>query len=103
MSDELTDKVKLQIEEILERADKPGIDVEALVHRVSEILEERFPGFFAAIITEALVEQLVKHNRDIRCKHFTGPHLKCKKGKMTGDACLSCDDYEPARRFEGRK
>lgn len=95
MSDELTDKVKLQIEEILEKADRPEIDVEALVHRVSEILEEKFPRFLAAIVAEALVEQLVKHGRDVRCKHFRGLHLKCKKGKMTGDACLGCNDYEP--------
>ena len=98
MAGELTDKVKLQIEEILEGADKPGIDVKALVDRVSEILEERFPGFLAAIVTEALVEQIAKYGRDICCKHFKGLYLKCKKGKMAGDACLSCDDYEPARR-----
>ncbi len=98
MSDELTDKVKLQIEEILEKADKPGIDVKAMLDRASEILEERFPRFFAAIVTEALVEQLVKHNRDVRCKHFRGSYLKCKKGKMIGEACLSCNDYKPVRR-----
>ncbi|GAI69096.1 unnamed protein product [marine sediment metagenome] len=95
MSDELTDKVKLQIEEILEKTDKPGIDVKALFDRVSEIVEERLPRFLAGIVTEALVEQLVKHGRDIRCKHFRGRYLKCKKGKMAGDACLSCDDYKP--------
>jgi len=98
MSDELTDKVKLQIEEILEKADKPGIDVKALVDRVSEILEERFPGFLAAIVAEALVEQIAEYGREMRCKHFRGLYLKCKKGKMTGEACLSCNDYEPARR-----
>ncbi len=97
MSDELTDKVKLQIEEILEKADKPGIDVKAMLDRASEILEERFPRFFAAIVAEALVEQLVKHNRGVSCKHFTGS-TRCKKGKMIGDACLSCNDYKPARR-----
>ena len=98
MSDELSDKVKLQIEEILEKADGPGIDVKALFDRVSEIVEERLPGFLAAIVAEALVEQLVKHGRDVRCKHFRGLHLKCEKGKMAGDACLGCDDYEPVRR-----
>ena len=98
MSDELSNRAKRQIEEILERADKPEIDVKAMLDRVSEILEERFPGFFAAIVTEALVEQLVKYGRDIRCTHFRGRYLKCKKGKMTGDACLGCDDYKPARR-----
>ena len=97
MSDELTDKVKLQIEEILERTDKPEIDVRALFDRVSELVDERLSGFLMAIITEALVEQLVKHGRDIRCKHFRGRYRKCKKGKMT-DACLSCDDYKPVRR-----
>jgi len=94
MSDELTDRVKLQIEEILEKAEKPGIDVKAMFNRVSGILEERFPGFLAAIVAEALVEQIVKYGRDIRCKHFIGRHLKCKKGKMVGEACLSCDDYK---------
>ncbi|GAI17846.1 unnamed protein product [marine sediment metagenome] len=98
MSGELTDKVKLQIEEILKKADKPGIDVEAMCDRVSEILEERLPGFLAAIVAEALVEQIAKYGRDIRCKHFTGLYRKCKKGKIAGEACLSCDDYEPARR-----
>jgi hypothetical protein len=103
MSDELTDKVKLQIEEILKKADKPGVDVEAMCDRVSEILEERLPVFLADIVAEALVEQLVKYERDIRCKHFRGRYLKCKKGKMAGGACLSCDDYEPVRRFGRRK
>ena len=102
MSDELTDKVKLQIEEILERADKPEIDIKAMVDRASEILEERFPGFLAAIILVALEEYLVKYNRGIPCEHFTGS-MRCKKGKIIGDACLSCDDYKPVRRFGRRK
>jgi len=101
MSDELSNRVKRQIEEILKRADKPGINVLILFDRVSEILDERFPGFLAAIVGEALVEQITKHGRDIRCKHFTGS-TRCKKGKMT-DACLTCDDYEPVRRFGRRK
>jgi len=95
MSDELTDKVKLQIEEILKKADKPEIDVRALFNRASEILEEKLPGFLVAMVTEALKEQIAKYGRDIRCKHFIGRHLKCKKGKMVGEVCLSCDDYKP--------
>lgn len=94
---ELSDKVKLQIEEVLEKADKPEIDVKALFDRASEILEERFPRFLAAIVAEALVEQIAKYGREMRCKHFTGS-MRCKKGKMVGEACLSCDDYKPARR-----
>jgi len=103
MSDELTDKVRLQIEEILEKTDKPEIDVKALFDRTSAIFEERLPRFLATIVTEALVEQIAKDGRDIRCKHFRGLHLKCKKGKMAGEACLSCDDYKPVRRFIRRK
>ncbi|MBA7703341.1 hypothetical protein ES703_112123 [subsurface metagenome] len=102
MSDELTDKVKLQIEEILERTEKPVFDVEALVHRTVEILEERFPSFLAAIVLAALEEQLAKYNRGVPCKHFTGS-MRCEKGKMIGEACLSCDDYKPAKRFGRRK
>jgi len=102
MSDELSDRVKLQIEEILERADKPEIDVKAMLDRVSEILEERFPRFFEAIVLEALVEQLIKHNRSVSCKQFTGS-TRCKKGKMVGEACLNCNDYKPARWFRRRK
>jgi len=102
MSDELTDKVKLQIEEILERAEKPVFDAEALVHRTLEIFEERLPGFLAAVVLEALDEQLTRYNRGVPCKHFTGS-MRCKKGKMIGDACLSCNDYKPARRFGRRK
>jgi len=97
MSDELADKVKLQIEEILERADKPEIDVKALSDRVLEILEERFPRFIAAIVAEALLEQIAKYGREMRCAHFTGS-TRCKKGKMVGEACLSCNDYKPVRR-----
>jgi len=97
MSDELTDKVKLQIEEIFKKADKPGIDVKALFDGVSELLDERLPGFLVAIVTEALKEQLAKYGREVRCKHFRSHHLKCKKGKMPGEACLSCDDYKPVR------
>ncbi|GAI64406.1 unnamed protein product [marine sediment metagenome] len=97
MSDGLTDKVKLQIEEILEKTEKPGIDVKALFDRVSEVVEERLPGFLAAIVAEALVEQIAKDGRDIRCKHFRGSYVKCEKGKMP-DACLTCNDYEPVRR-----
>ena len=98
MSDELSDIVKLQIDEILGKADKPGIDVEALFDRASEIVKERFPRFLAAIVTEALVEQITKYGRDLRCEHFRGPYLKCEAGKKAGEACLNCQDYKPVRR-----
>lgn len=97
MSDELSDKVKFQIEEILGRAEKPVVDVQALVNRVLEILDERFPSFLAAIVLEAFDEQLAKYERSAPCKYFTGS-LRCKKGKIIGEACLSCNDYKPKRR-----
>lgn len=97
MFDELTDKVKLQIEEILKRAEKPGLDVEALLARSLEISRERLPRFLVAIVLEALEEQLAKYSRAIPCKHFTGS-ARCKKGKMIGNACLGCDDYKEKRR-----
>ena len=39
MPGELTDKVKIQIEEILKATNKPEIDVNAVFARASEILE----------------------------------------------------------------
>lgn len=97
MAEELTDKVKLQIEKILKKTDKPGIDVEVMLNRASEMLEERFPSFLVAIVTEALREQIAKYGRDVPCKHFRGFYRKCKKGKMVGEACLDCKDYKPVK------
>lgn len=97
MVEGLSDKVRLQIEEILKKADKPGIDVEVMLGRASEILEERLPGFLATIVVETLLEQVVKYGRDMPCKHFRGLYLECKKGKMVGEACLDCKDYKPVK------
>ena len=101
MSDELTNKVNLQIEEILKKADKPELDVNVVFARASEILKERLPIFLTAIVTEvlreAMKEQLAKYGRDIRCRYFIASKTTCRKGKMVGGVCLSCDDYKPVR------
>lgn len=103
MSQELSDMVKSQIEEILRKfpGQKPPDSTE-LWDRVLKKVEEKLPRALTALVLEVLLEvageELKKLGRSEPCKHWSLDSRLCAKGKEAGSTCFfDCEDYEPSQ------
>lgn len=100
MPDELSDKVKSQIEEILSKFPvQRDFDLTKFRRKVLRRLAERLPLVLTALVLEVIWdvgnEELGKFGRSKPCKHWLGDSQFCKKGKEWGSVCFNCEDYEP--------